>query len=128
MYSENNKCDYDFLELLVVKFCPFHKLSVLQIAEEKLFLCDSIVESYLYISPPLLFIDSDQPWHETTWERRREIVPLPRELAEEGVKWTESVNVPEARKFVLVVFLLSPFCQRAVSTRILVVVSNWVQN
>lgn len=34
-YSENNKCDYDFLALLVVKFCPFHNLSVLQIAEEK---------------------------------------------------------------------------------------------
>lgn len=34
-YSENNKCDYDFLAWLVVKFCPFHNLSVLQIAEEK---------------------------------------------------------------------------------------------
>lgn len=53
VYSENSKCEYDFLELLVVKYCPFHKLSILQITEEKIFLCDSIVESYLYISPLL---------------------------------------------------------------------------
>ena len=36
MYSENNKCDYDFLALWTVKFCPFHKLSVLKIAKEKI--------------------------------------------------------------------------------------------
>lgn len=52
-YSENNKCDYDFLGLLAVKFCPFHNLSVLQIAEEKIFFWDKIVESYLYINPLL---------------------------------------------------------------------------
>lgn len=47
---EKNKCECSFLELLVVKFGQFHKFLFLQIAEEKIHLHGTSVESYIYIS------------------------------------------------------------------------------